>query len=110
MGAIITTSATMMCPHGGSATGTVAGAPRATAGGSQTLTVGDTFLISGCPLNISGAPHPCVEIQWIMGALKVTADGNAILTDSAQGLCLAADKVPQGPPTLMAAQTKAVAT
>ena len=82
MGAIITTSATMMCPHGGSATGTVAGAPRATAGGSQILTVGDTFLISGCPLNISGAPHPCVEIQWIMGALKVVKDGDHVQSAS----------------------------
>lgn len=110
MGAILTTAATMMCPHGGTATGTVAAASRASAGGPQILTVSDTFLIAGCPLNISGAPHPCVEIQWIVGALRATADSAAILTTDAQGLCLAADKAPQGPPVLIPAQTRAVAT
>ncbi len=108
MGTIITTAATMMCPHGGTITGTVAGAKRATAG-AQVLTVNDTFLVAGCPLNVSGAPHPCVQVQWIAGALKVTADGGAVITTDSQGLCVAADQAPQGPPILMPAQTRASA-
>lgn len=109
MGAILTTAATMMCPHGGTVSATVAAARRATAG-AQILTVGDTYLVSGCPLNVSSVPHPCVQVKWIAGALKATADGNAILTTDAQGLCVAADQVPQGPPVLTPAQTQAVAT
>ena len=109
MGAILTTAATMMCPHGGTVSATVAAARRAMAG-AQILTVGDTYLVSGCPLNVAGAPHPCVQVKWIAGALKAKADSNAILTTDAQGLCVAADQVPQGPPVMTPAQTKAMAT
>lgn len=108
MGAILTTAATMMCPHGGTITATVAAASRATAG-AQILTDSDTFMIAGCPLNISGAPHPCVTVQWIAPSLKVTAGGAAILTTDSMGLCKAADEVPQGPPIPVPAQMRATA-
>jgi hypothetical protein len=108
MGAIITTAATMLCPHGGTVTGTVAGSKRATAG-AQILTVNDTFLIAGCAFNIASVPHPCVRVQWITGAYESMAVHGAILTTDAQGLCLAADQAPQGPPILTPAQTRAMA-
>lgn len=108
MGTILTTAATMLCPHGGMISGTVAGSKRATAR-AQILTVNDTFMISGCTFQISSAPHPCVRVQWMTGAAKATADKGAILTTDSQGLCLAADSAPQGPPSLSPAQTQAVA-
>ncbi len=109
MGAILTVSATMMCPHGGTITATVAGAPRATAR-AQILTESDTFTIAGCPLNISGSPHPCVSVRWIAPAMKVKASSAAMLTSDSQGLCVAGDQAPQGPPILTPAQTQATAS
>lgn len=108
MGAILTKSATMMCPHGGTINATVAGASRATAG-DPILAESDLFLISGCPFMIGNSPHPCVTVQWIAPATKVTASQSKILTTDSQGLCKAADQAPQGPPTLTPAQTRATA-
>lgn len=108
MGMIITTAATMFCPHFGTITGTVADSRRATAGGAQILTESDTFTIKGCTFNISGGPHPCVSVRWIAAATKVKTRSAVITTDSL-GLCVAADQAPQGPPQLVPAQTKASA-
>jgi hypothetical protein len=99
----------MMCPHGGTISATVAGAPRATAG-AQILTDADTFTIAGCPLNISGSPHPCVSVRWISASLKAKASNAAILTSDSQGLCIAGDQAPQGPPVLTPSQSQASAT
>ena len=108
MGTILTTSATMMCPHGGTVSATVGDGKRATAG-DPILAESDTFIISGCPFMTGSNPHPCVSIRWIAPAVKVTARQSRILTTDSQGLCLAADQVPQGPPTLVAAQSQAAA-
>lgn len=108
MAAILTTAATMLCPHGGTITGTVAGARRATAQ-AQILSVNDSFMIAGCAFMIGNTPHPCVQVQWIKGAAKATVDKGAILTTDSQGLCVAADKAPQGPPNLSPGQTQATA-
>jgi hypothetical protein len=108
MGSILTTSATIMCPHGGTASATVGDGKRAKAGDSI-LAESDTFMISGCPFMTGSTPHPCVSIQWTAPSTKVKARQSAILTTDSQALCLAADQVPQGPPTLIAAQTQAAA-
>lgn len=108
MGAILTTAATMKCPHGGTIVATVAGSRRATAG-AQILTVNDTYMIAGCPFVLGTAPHPCVIVQWTVPSLKAAADHGALLTVDSQGMCLAADAAPQGPPILAPAQTKASA-
>jgi hypothetical protein len=108
MGTILTTSATIMCPHGGTASATVGDARRAKAG-DPILTESDTFMISGCPFTTGSNPHPCVSIRWTAPSAKVTATHSAILTTDSQGLCIAADQAPQGPPTLTAAQTQAAA-
>jgi hypothetical protein len=108
MGTILTTSATMMCPHLGTVSATVGDGKRATAG-DPILTESDTFTISGCPFTIGTTAHPCVTIRWSAPAVKVTARQSRILTTDSLGLCLAADQVPQGPPTLVAAQSRAAA-
>lgn len=109
MGALLTRSATMACPHGGTIMATVSDASRASAR-DAVLTVSDTFLVSGCAFAPGGVPHPCVSVLWVMPAMRVTAARSPVLTIDSQGLCTAADQAPQGPPMLSSAQTQATAT
>jgi hypothetical protein len=99
MAALLTTAASLSCPHGGSVlivstnTKVQAGAPLALAT--------DTFTISGCPFQIpigtGSVPHPCVTVQWLKPNLRTTVNGVPTLSQDSVGLCLAADQVPQGP-------------
>ena len=54
MPALLTGASTLMCPHGGTVIATP-GATRAKAD-AIVLRATDTFIIAGCPFNISGAP------------------------------------------------------
>jgi hypothetical protein len=94
MPALLTTASAMMCPHGGmvSASPASSGVTAAT----PVLTQGDSFMIAGCAFNISGAPHPCVSVQWVVTEIRVKRSGAMALDASSVGLCLAADQTPQG--------------
>jgi hypothetical protein len=95
MPGLLTTSSVLMCPHGGSITATPTNT-RSKAGGSALVCATDTFMVAGCTFNISGAPHPCMQVQWISPGLKGTASSSATLTEASVGLCVAADGAPQG--------------
>ena len=73
MPALLTVASTMMCPHGG----TVAAIPSQTraAAGAPIVLGSDTFLVAGCPFNISGVPNPCISVQWLVTATRVQAGG-----------------------------------
>jgi hypothetical protein len=97
-GATLTIASTLQCPHGApvqiipSGSGPVLG-------GVPVATVADTFLISGCPFTIPVVPpipSPCITVQWVAGDLFSTAGGAPTLSQSSQGLCLAATGAPQG--------------
>lgn len=94
MAGLLTTGSMLMCPHGGTVTGVATAMVRV--GGEPILTAGDTFTISGCALNIAGAPHPCMFVEWVQPAMQSTADGNGTLTAESVGLCKAADQAVQG--------------
>ncbi|HEV3037634.1 MAG TPA: hypothetical protein VHA33_07610 [Candidatus Angelobacter sp.] len=95
MGKLLNASSTMMCPHGGTVN-VVTSNTKTKAGGDYALRSSDTFLIAGCPFMIGPNPHPCMQVQWVQTALKSTAMGDPTLTDESTGLCVAADKAPQG--------------
>jgi hypothetical protein len=95
MPGLLTTSSVLMCPHGGTVTATTTNT-RSKAEGAFLVSAQDTFVIAGCAFNIAGAPHPCVQIQWIATALNSTAGRVATLTEQSVGLCVAADGAPQG--------------
>ena len=78
----------------------------AQAGGTPMLTASDTFTIAGCAFNISGAPSPCVSVQWVQSATKSTRGGAPTLTMASVGLCLAATQAPQGPIVIASTQTQ----
>jgi hypothetical protein len=92
---LLDAATTLTCPHGGSVSVTPAAA-RVTLGGSPPLLVDDVATISGCGLNVSGAPSPCLRVQWTMPATRVTVEGSPVLLSSSVGLCLNAAGAPQG--------------
>ena len=104
-GQAITTSSTLMCPHGGSVTG-IPGSPRASAGATL-LRATDTFAIAGCPFVLpGGAPSPCVTVQWIAADVRVAVGGAPTLSTGSVGLCMNPASVPQGPVQVMATQPR----
>jgi hypothetical protein len=100
---------TAVCPHGGQAQD-VPSTPRVTVMGQPIGLMPDQYLIAGCAFNIGGAPHPCVRIQWLQPATRVTSMGKPVMMQTSTGLCQAPDQAPQGAPIVAANQTRVVAT
>jgi hypothetical protein len=95
MAGLLNSSSVLTCPHLGTVS-VVTSNTRAKGGGDFLLRSSDTFTIQGCPLNISGSPHPCVEVQWMESDLRSKAAGNFTLSEESVGMCVAADQAPQG--------------
>ncbi len=83
---ILTASATITCPHGGVCT-PIASNPTFLVGGRPVLTAADTFLIAGCTFNVSGAPAPCLSVEWTASALSTLVHGVPVLLATSIGLC-----------------------
>jgi hypothetical protein len=101
---LLTTATVMMCPHGGTVTATSANT-RAKAVGAFILRPSDTFIVVGCVLNVAGAPHPCVQVQWA-GASRSKAADDTTLNETSTGLCVAGDQAVQGTVLIMTTQPK----
>lgn len=105
-GFAITTSATMMCPHGGTVTG-IPASPRVTATGGPVLLATDMFVVGGCPFTLPGpVPNPCVTVRWIVPDMRTRANGNLTLSQGSTGLCLSAAQAPQGTVIIVSTQTR----
>lgn len=102
MPALLTTASTLKCPHGGSVTA----APMAikAKAGAVILTANDTFSIAGCTFSPGGVSQPCISVQWIVTAQKVSHGGGLALTESSVGMCLG--PAPQGTVIVVATQQK----
>jgi hypothetical protein len=59
---------------------------------------------------LGNSPHPCVEVQWVVPAMRVKVGGNPVITKSSTGLCKAGDQAPQGPPNVVVQQMRVKAT
>lgn len=104
---IITTAATVMCPHGGTVNLQTANA-RVKAEGAPVCLLTDLHTVAGCPFTLPGAtPEPCVAVRWIVGAMLSKVDGAPVLLQSSVGLCLNAKQVPQGAPVVVQVQQQA---
>jgi uncharacterized Zn-binding protein involved in type VI secretion len=97
---VLTTAATIMCPHGGQAV-LITTNTKLMVGGMPALTLADVHAIAGCPFFIGPKPSPCVRIQWISGSTVVSVDGVPVLTQASVGLCLSPEQAPQGPPVVV---------
>ena len=99
----LTVSSQLMCPHGGMVSAITSNG-QVTAGGDPVVSATDTFLVAGCPFVLGVAPHPCMQVQWIVPAEASEALGSNTLTEASVGLCTAGDQAPQGPPMVVETQ------
>jgi hypothetical protein len=97
--------ATVICPHGGQVS-VIPTNVRVTAGGQPLTVLADTFLVAGCPFNVGGAPQPCVKVQWLVPAARVTIGGQPAILQSSTGLCLSPAQAPNGPPNVIVTQLR----
>jgi hypothetical protein len=102
--ALLTAATTMMCPHGGAVMPSP-GSTRASAG-APILRSDDSCSIVGCAFNVASVPSPCLTVQWVTAAARVTHGGTAVLTQASVGLCLAATQAPQGPVQIVVTQPR----
>lgn len=100
---LLTTASSLTCPHGG--TVQIVSQNQTTKAGAPVALATDTFLVAGCPFNVV-VPHPCVRVEWVATAQKVTVGGAAALNEASVGLCYAADNAPQGAVVIAATQPK----
>ena len=107
-GNLLHVGASILCPHGGQATVQSTQA-RVTVQGNAVATVADTYPITGCPLNISGKPQPCLTIRWPGPAARVTVNGQPVVLATSTGLCLSPEQAPQGPPSVPLVQLRVAA-
>lgn len=110
-GPVLHTGANATCPHGGVLTIVVA-SPRVMVGGMPAAVLTDQGLIAGCTFSIPPAPkpQPCVTTKWIAGATRVMSNGVPLLINPCVALCVSAEQIPGGPPTITSSQTRVVAT
>jgi hypothetical protein len=92
-GLLIQQGATVLCVHGGQAIAMVPN-PRVTAGGAPTALLPDPWTVAGCP-GVSSVVPPCVTAQWVTGTVRVTSDGQPLVIDAGQAVCM-----PAGTPLL----------
>jgi|307.fasta_scaffold209411_2 hypothetical protein len=92
---LLTSTSTVQCTHGGSATA-VPSNSKVMADNAPVLVESDTHIVAGCPFMMGNVPSPCVQIAWSAGATKVTINGTAALMQSSVGQCKAATGAVQG--------------
>jgi hypothetical protein len=106
-GPLLHVGASVLCPHAGPGQ-TVSSNARVLVSGQPVATVSDQTLVAGCVFNVSGAPHPCVKVLWLMPAARVLVSGQPALLQTSVGLCQSADQSPQGPAVVAAVQPRVI--
>lgn len=102
---MLTTAATVMCPHGGTVQLSTANST-VTADRAAVCLVSDRHSVTGCPFTLpSGTPSPCVSVQWSAPATRSTVGGAAPLLQTSVGLCVSGAQVPQGPAVVASTQS-----
>lgn len=106
-GPIFHVGATAICPHGGQVQ-TISTNARVLVGGMPAATMGDTYLVAGCVFTVGTKPQPCVRVQWLVPAVRVTVMGQPVILQTSTGLCISADQIPAGPPAVLVTQPRVV--
>jgi hypothetical protein len=92
---------------------TAPGTPRVRVSQQPVATMVDTSTVAGCPFQVpvpgGTKPQPCVTVQWLAPAARVTAGGQPVLLQTSPGVCKSAEQIPQGPPTITVNQTRVLA-
>lgn len=98
-----------MCMHGGQAS-TISGNTRVLVSGQPVAVLSDTTTIAACPFTVPSKPQPCVTVRWLVPAARVLVNGQPALLQTSTGLCLSAEQIPQGAPTITVNQSRVIAT
>jgi hypothetical protein len=106
-GTLFHVGAQAICPHAGQVS-TISSNTRVTVGGQPVATVSDQFMVAGCPFMVSAVPQPCLTVQWLQPALRVTVMGQPAILQTSTGICQGA--APQGPPTILVTQLRTSGT
>jgi hypothetical protein len=78
--------------------------PAVTVEGMPTCVLSSPWVVAGCPLVPPPLP-PCVTAQWVMGTTRVTSNGQPLLVQSGQAIC-----IPTGTPLIpVVTQTRVTA-
>lgn len=101
----LTTTSTIMCPHGGQATLTTANT-KVAANLANVLLETDIHTVAGCPFMVGTTSSPCVRIDWSSGTSRVSINGTATLVTTSIGQCLNAAGATQGVATIVNTQRK----
>ena len=105
---ILTTTSTVMCPHGGQAQ-LITSNTEALIDGAPALLQTDLHPIVGCTFT-PVAYSPCVTIRWVTAATQTSVRGVPVLLQTSIGLCLNAAQAPQGTAIVTQVQSKAKGT
>ena len=105
---ILTTTSTVMCPHGGTAQ-LVTSNTEALIDGVPALLQTDVHPIVGCPFT-PVAYSPCVSIRWATAATQTSVRKVPVLLQTSVGLCLNAAQAPQGTAIVVQVQQKGKGT
>ena len=108
-GPLMHVGAAALCPHG-APVNVVSTNARVLVSGMPVATLADQYLIAGCPFNVSGAPSPCVRVQWLVPAARVLVNGAPAILQTSVGLCQNPAQVPQGPPVVVTTQPRVIGT
>lgn len=106
-GPILTTSARILCPHGGQAV--LRTDNDTTRAGTDMLLETDVHDVYGCSFTVGPKYQPCTKIEWSAGADALTVRGTKVLVTSSVGTCKH-EKVVQGFALIVSTQMKASAT
>jgi hypothetical protein len=87
-GFLLHLGATAICSHGGQAMPTAPN-PRVKVSSQPIVVRSTTYTVAGCPFTTpGGTPLPCVTAQWVVGAIRVKADGVPVLLQDSQAVTI----------------------
>jgi hypothetical protein len=109
-GPLLHVGAQAICPHAAGQITAIPASPRVLVSGQPVVTVADQFLIAGCPFTVGTKPQPCMSVRWLVPAARVLVNGSPALLQTSVGLCVSADQIPAGPPTVVAVQPRVIGT
>jgi uncharacterized Zn-binding protein involved in type VI secretion len=105
-GFLVHVGAMAACPHQGQVS-VVSSNTRVLVLGQPVATIADTYPIAACIFTVPPSkPQPCVTVRWITPATRVLVNGQPPILQSSSGICLSAEQIPQGPPTVTVVQTR----
>jgi hypothetical protein len=103
---ILTTSSTVLCPHGGQLQLSTSN-QELVIDGAPALLQTDVHPVTACPFVVVLKPQPCVIARWVSGATMATSHGIPLLLQNSVGVCFSTEQIPAGPPVVVAVQQRA---